>query len=464
MVEFESRMQRTLRFVREEMWDVQLDPRSWAGRAVSFLQFSVMIGQGFVRDMLLLRASALTYFTVLSLVPMIAVMVSIANAVGVTGNFAEAVVDYLAAGSPDASEKILETIENVNFAALGTLGAAMLFLTTVLAIGNIEHSFNQIWGVKKGRTWARRLPDYLAVLVIAPILTGAGLSARTTLESQTAVQYLLSTPVLSSLYGYGLGYLPTVMLGLSFSFLIWFLPNTKVNPASAILGGVIAAVLVAGAQNAYLGLQIGVARANTVFGTFYAIPLLFVWLYCFWAIVLFGAEVAFAHQNLKLYRDEVRGHKTGAADREAIAMSIALEIARTFRDGRECWTADSLADVLNAPVRTVRDLLGYLENSGIVSRRFDGTGEGGVQLGSPADQIQLTDVIASVRGARARLRGDADVAQPVEKLLTTLDRGELEHAGGRTLADLLAEVPPRPSGEAAGCAAAALVDPSAGRG
>jgi membrane protein len=464
MVEFESRVERVVRFVREEMWDAQLDPRSWAGRAVSFLQFSVMIGQGFVRDMLLLRASALTYFTVLSIVPMIAVMVSIANAVGVTGNFAEAIVDYLAAGSPDARVKILETIQNVNFGALGTLGAAMLFLTTVLAIGNIEHSFNHIWGVKKGRTWARRLPDYLAVLVIAPILTGAALSARTTFESQTAVQYMLATPGLSTLYAYGLGYLPTLVLGLAFSFLIWFLPNTKVNAVSAILGGVIAAVLVAGAQNAYLGLQIGVARASTVFGTFYAIPLLFVWLYCFWAIVLFGAEVAFAHQNLHLYRDEVRGHKAGAADREAIAMSIALEIARTFRDGRECWTADTLADALNAPVRIVRDLLGHLESSGIVSRRFDGSGEAGVQLGSPADKIRLTDVIVSVRGTRERLRGDAEVARPVEKLLATLNEGELEQAGGRTLADLLAGVPPRPAGEATVSDVVTSVDPSAGRG
>jgi membrane protein len=464
MAEFGSRLQRIIRFVREEMWDVQLDPRSWAGRAVSFLQFSVMIGQGFVRDMLLLRASALTYFTVLSLVPMIAVMVSIANAVGVTGNFAEAIVDNLAAGSPDAREKILEIIENVNFGALGTLGAAMLFLTTVLAIGNIEHSFNHIWGVKKGRTWARRLPDYLAVLVIAPILTGAALSARTTLESQTAVQYLLSTPGLSTLYGYGLGYLPTLVLGLAFSFLIWFLPNTKVNALSAILGGVIAAVLVAGAQNAYLGLQIGVARANTVFGTFYAIPLLFVWLYCFWAIVLFGAEVAFAHQNLNLYRDEVRGHKAGPADREAIALSIALEIARAFRDRSEAWTSDSLAEALNVPVRAVRDLLGYLEGGGIVSRRLEGDSEAGVQLGRPADQIQLTEVIASVRGIRKPLRGDLGVTRPVEAVLATLNDGELERADGRTLADLVAEIPPRPQGDPEGSRAAGSVDPSAGRG
>jgi membrane protein len=464
MAEFGSRLQRIIRFVREEMWDVQLDPRSWAGRAVSFLQFSVMIGQGFVRDMLLLRASALTYFTVLSLVPMIAVMVSIANAVGVTGNFAEAIVDNLAAGSPDAREKILEIIENVNFGALGTLGAAMLFLTTVLAIGNIEHSFNHIWGVKKGRTWARRLPDYLAVLVIAPILTGAALSARTTLESQTAVQYLLSTPGLSTLYGYGLGYLPTLVLGLAFSFLIWFLPNTKVNALSAILGGVIAAVLVAGAQNAYLGLQIGVARANTVFGTFYAIPLLFVWLYCFWAIVLFGAEVAFAHQNLNLYRDEVRGHKAGPADREAIALSIALEIARAFRDRSEAWTSDSLAEALNVPVRAVRDLLGYLEGGGIVSRRLEGDSEAGVQLGRPADQIQLTEVIASVRGIRKPLRGDLGVTRPVEAVLATLNDGEFERADGRTLADLVAEIPPRPQGDPEGSRATGSVDPSAGRG
>jgi membrane protein len=464
MAEFGSRLQRIIRFVREEMWDVQLDPRSWAGRAVSFLQFSVMIGQGFVRDMLLLRASALTYFTVLSLVPMIAVMVSIANAVGVTGNFAEAIVDNLAAGSPDAREKILEIIENVNFGALGTLGAAMLFLTTVLAIGNIEHSFNHIWGVKKGRTWARRLPDYLAVLVIAPILTGAALSARTTLESQTAVQYLLSTPGLSTLYAYGLGYLPTLVLGLAFSFLIWFLPNTKVNTLSAILGGVIAAVLVAGAQNAYLGLQIGVARANTVFGTFYAIPLLFVWLYCFWAIVLFGAEVAFAHQNLNLYRDEVRGHKAGPADREAIALSIALEIARAFRDRSEAWTSDSLAEALNVPVRAVRDLLGYLEGGGIVSRRLEGDSEAGVQLGRPADQIQLTEVIASVRGIRKPLRGDLGVTRPVEAVLATLNDGEFERADGRTLADLVAEIPPRPQGDPEGSRATGSVDPSAGRG
>jgi DNA-binding IscR family transcriptional regulator len=116
------------------------------------------------------------------------------------------------------------------------------------------------------------------------------------------------------------------------------------------------------------------------------------------------------------------------------------------------------------PVRAVRDLLGYLERSGIVSRRFDGDSEAGVQLGSPADQIQLTDVIASVRGIRKPLRGDVGVTQSVEEVLATLNDGEFERADGRTLADLLSEIPPRPLADPEGATAAASVDPSAGRG
>jgi membrane protein len=455
----ENRIERAARFVREELWYVQHDPRSWAGRAVGFLQFAIMIGQAFVRDQLLLRASALAYFTVLSVVPMIAVMVSIANAVGVTGNFAEMIVDTFAAGIPEARETILDFVNNMKFGALGTIGAAILFLTTVLAIGNIERAFNVIWGVQKGRSWARRVPDYLAVLVIAPIFAGVALSVRTTLESQTAVQYLVSIPVFSTLYTYGLVWLPTLVLGLTFSFLFWFMPNTKVHPLSAILGGVIAAILVLSAQNAYFGLQIGVARANIVFGAFYALPLLFVWLYFFWALVLFGAEIAFAHQNLHLYRDEVRGHKTGPADREAIAMSIAVEIGRVFRDGGESWTSDSLAEAIRVPVRTVREVLRDLEATGIVARRVDDDREGAVQLGIAADRITLTDVLASVRGTRDPLRGDDDVVRPVEAALDTLTEGESTVARGRTLADLLEAVPPRRAGSRE-----ALVDPPPAQG
>jgi membrane protein len=432
--------QRAHRFVRDELWDAQPAPRSAAARALAVLQFGVMIGQGFVKDALLLRASALTYFTVLSLVPLLAIMVSIADAVGITGNFAEKIVDRFAAGSPEMQEKILGFVENANFGALGTLGAVTLFLTTVFGISNIERSFNEIWGVKQARTWARRFPDYLAVLVIAPILATVALSLATTLKSQALVQKLLEFPLFATLYTYGLQQVPAVVLSIAFAFLIWFLPNTKVKASSALLGGLGAGFRVVSAQNLYLGMSIGMARAQTLYGNFAQVPLLFVWIYFFWAIVLFGAEVAFAYQSLELYRRQVRGRKAGPAEREAIGLCISLEVARAFRDGQEAWNPDSLAEALQVPVRTVRDVLRHLEAASIVAERGGDDRAGDYQLGRPAESILVTDVIASLRGSREAMRGDQAITRPVEALLAALNEGEAKGASGQTLGDLLAEV------------------------
>jgi membrane protein len=460
-----THVQRARQFLRDELWDSQPEPRTAAARALAVLQFGVMIGQGFVKDHLLLRASALTYFTVLSIVPMLAIMISIAHAVGVTGNFAEAVVDRIAAGSPEAQEQILAFVKDANLGALGTLGAAMLFLTTVLGISNIERSFNEIWGVEQVRTWARRLPDYLTVLVVAPMLAGVALSLATTLKSQVLVQRLLDIPLFTTLYAYGLTQVPTVVLSLAFAFLIWFLPNTKVRPLSALLGGLVAGFLVMAAQSAYLGMSIGVARANALYGGFAQVPLLFIWIYFFWAIVLFGAEVAFAYQNLDLYRREVRGRKAGPAEREAIGLCIALEVACAFRDARKPWDADALADALKVPVRTVRDVLRHLEAAGIVAERGGPDREDDFQLGRPAETILVTDVIACLRGGREPLRGDDAVIRPVEALLAALDEGEGKGAAGQTLADLLSEVPRnRSPGAAAFPPAEARADPFGAQG
>jgi len=433
-----ERVRRARAFVREELWEAEPEPRSTAARALAVLQFSVMIGQGFVRDQLLLRASALTYFTVLSIVPLLAIMIAIADAVGVTGNFAGMVVDRVAAGSPAAREKILALVEQANFGALGSIGAASLFLTTVLGISNIERSFNKIWGVKQVRSLGRRLPDYLAVLVIAPVLAGSGLSLATTLKSELALQKLMDLPGFVPLYTYGLRQLPAVVLSLAFAFLIWFLPNTRVRPPAALLGGFVAGFLVVAAQDAYLGMSFGFSRANVLYGSFAQIPLLFVWIYFFWAIVLFGAEVAFAYQNLDLYRREVRGEKAGPAEREAIALCIALEVARAFRDSGVVWNADDLAESLKVPVRTVRDVLNQLEAAGIVAE-LGRDREDGYQLGRPAEMVRVTDVITCLRGERKPVGVTSEISIPVERLLDSLAEGQEKSAGGQTLADLLTE-------------------------
>jgi membrane protein len=319
----------------------------------------------------------------------------------------------------------------------------MLFLTTVLGISNIERSLNHIWGVRQERSWARRIPDYLAVLVVAPLLLGAGLSLGTTLHSQWLVQRLLEWRAFQIVFDFGLTLAPTLVLAVAFAFLYGFLPNTKVKPTAALLGGLVAGLLVDLAQSAYLGLSVGAARASALYGGFAQLPLLFVWIYFFWAIVLFGAEIAFAWQNLELYVREVRGERAGPAEREAIGLRIALEIARGFRNGDAAWTSDQLSDAMRVPARTVRDVLVPLERARIVSAVAGEPGDAW-QLGRPADRIPVTDVLAALRGPREPVLGDRPVARVAEAALAELAEGEAKAAAGHTLADLVTQLPPAP--------------------
>ncbi len=444
-----GRLQRAQAFLRDGLWRVEIEPRTWAARAAWLLQLGVMIAQGFVRDRLLLRASALAYFTVLSMVPLLAIAVSLVGSLGVGGEVARLAVEQIAAGSPDAQTYLLGIIENANVRGLGSLGAVTLFLTTVLGIGTIEGALNGIWGVRQVRPWTRRLPDYLAVLVVAPLLLGLALSLATTLRNEWLVQRLLEIPAFQVAWELGLRHAPTLVLAVGFAFLYGFLPNTSVRPASAALGGLVAGVLVNVAQGAYLGFSIGATRANALYGGFALLPLLFVWIYVFWAIALLGAEVAFAHQNLPLYRREVQGRVAGSAEREAVGLRIALEVARAFRDAAPPWTAEALSEALRVPVRTVRSVLADLESGHLVAALDAPQRVGSWQLGRPAERILVSDVLAALRGPREIAAGDPPLAGAVGQVLAELGEAEAKGAGGRCLADVLEGVPPGPAGRSA---------------
>jgi membrane protein len=173
------------------------------------------------------------------------------------------------------------------------------------------------------------------------------------------VQRLLEFPLFATLYDTGLRQAPILLSIVAFAFLYWFLPNTGVRIVSALLGGIVAGVLFGIAQYSYLQFNVGVIRYNTIFGSIAFLPLLMVWIYVCWAIILLGAEVAYAHQTLPLYRREVRGTPAGAAARESIGLAIAVELARAFRDGRPPWSVDGLRSLdIRPTVRAAAELEG----------------------------------------------------------------------------------------------------------
>ena len=430
---------RVQRYLDQELWRKAEGEAAWLRIGRQALQVGVIVSQGVARNHTLLRASALTYFTMLSLIPLLALAIALVEAFGAGDQLVRLVVGQIGAVSPEAGDQILAMVKRVDFRSLGAVGGATLFITTVLALSNVEKALNFIWGVDRARPLVRRFPDYLAVLVVAPLLLTVALSLATSLRSDAVVARVLSQPVLATLYDLGFHHTPTLLFWGAFSFLYWFLPNTTVRPVPALVGGALAALLFTALQGAYVAFQVGAARSNALFGSFAALPILLVWIYFSWAIVLLGAELAFALQNRASFRQAREGEEPEPAEREAIGLAVATQLARAFRTGDGGVTAEELAGTLDVPVRTVRSLLRALESATLVAPRGDAKLDG-YQLGRAAETITAADVLTALRGASTRTLGRLAGDPALRALLTEVEAGLGPVLRGRTLAELAAPV------------------------
>jgi len=391
-------VERARRFLLTDVWTLEGTGSRLTNAFLRALQFVILTAEGFYRDKLLLRASALTYITALAVVPLLAVVLGILRLVGADQKLADMAIEQIAMGSPDTAQMIGDLVRNANFAQLGTLGATMLLLTTVLSLRHLEKTLNDIWGVRDPRSWLRRLSDYLAVMVIAPLLTGTAVSLATTLQSQSTIRWLFDFPLFARLYSMGLSHLPAVLLLAGFTFLYGFFPNTRVRWRSALVGGLVATVLFSLARSLYVDFYVGAARYSVLFGSAAALPLLLGWLYFCWAIVLLGAEVSYASQNLAQYRREMRLGTPCPAEREALGLHVAVQIARHFRDEEPPPTAESMCERLEVSVRAVRDLLAVLEDGGLVIQTTIDDEDAGYVPARPLDRISVGDVLRRLRG------------------------------------------------------------------
>jgi membrane protein len=385
--------------VEKELW--VLDPEEpWLlRRSRSVAQLLVLTISGFQSDRLLLRASALTYVTALSIIPMLGVVFAILGMFGGSKTLVDFAIDQLTSVAPEVRETVQGYVAGLNFASFGTIGGTIVFLTAVLALRHLEMTMNEIWGVSHSRSWARRFTDYLAVMVVAPISTAVAMSLGTAIQDDTVVGQLMATPIFSSLYGIGLSLAPFAILFLGFTFLYWFFPNTKVRIGAAALGGAVAAVLFLVARGIYVYFQVGAATYQAVFGALSAVPLILAWLYACWSVVLLGAEVAFATQNLPFARREMQAGVIPAVQREAVAVQLAVEIARRFDHRLAPPTAEMLADRLEEPVRLVRRQIAELEEAGLLRTVLPlEDRDSGYVPSAPIEDLTVGAVLRAVRG------------------------------------------------------------------
>jgi len=336
------------------------------------LRIIMLALRGFSEDKVSLRASALTFYSLLSVVPTVAMIFGIAKGFGFQNKLEAELVNGFK-GQEEALDWIVNMarnyLENVKGGLIAGIGLIVLFWTVMGLLTNIERSFNGIWQVKKSRPFVRKLTDYLSIMLIAPIFLFVASSANVFITTQIDV---ITTEVallgqIKPMINFSLHFMPY--------FLIWFLltivymamPNTKVNFSSALVGGIIAGTLVQLSQWGYVYFQLGVSKYNAIYGSFAAIPLFLIWLQISWLIVLLGAEISFAKQNLARYEYEYDSLNISYKLKSILTLLIANYVIKIFAKGDTPFTSFQLARELKIPVRIVRNITFELTEAGIFS-------------------------------------------------------------------------------------------------
>ncbi|MBI9066828.1 MAG: YihY/virulence factor BrkB family protein [Salinivirgaceae bacterium] len=356
-------------FIQYDIWKIELSSISNVHAIIlKLIRTFTLAYRGFKEDKVNLRASALTFFSVLSVVPVVAMGFGIAKGFGFEDNLQQLLQDSLK-GQEDVATWIISFSNNLLSDVSGGLilgvGIGILFWTVLKVLGNIENAFNQIWQVRNSRVFFRKFSDYFAILLIAPILFVISSSLQVFLLD--SVDKIAETIPL-------IGYLKPVfnlvqymLIWLLFTFIYMVMPNTKVNFGAALLAGIIAGTGFSLLQWGYIHFQVGVSKYNTIYGGFAALPLFLIWMNWSWLIVLLGAEISFSAQNHKEYEFETDIKGLNLKSKQLISLFISHSIIKTFEKGEDPETSQTISEKLKLPVRLVRYILYELVECRIIA-------------------------------------------------------------------------------------------------
>ena len=360
-------------FLKRDIWKVPLDEMSPI-RAFFLRQLQILLIalRGLNDDNIYLRASALTFFTLLSLVPIVAMAFGIATGFGLE-EYLVAQLEQAFVGRVEVLEFILEfaesLLETTQGGIMAGVGLGILFFTIMKVMSHIEESFNEIWQIKKERSFSRKFADYFSIMLIAPffIILSNILSVflSTQIEDLTTRFDLIGffSPLLLTV----MRLIPFILVWILFTLLYIIMPNTRVKFSSALVAGIIAGTIFQLVQYGYIYFQVGVARYSTIYGSFAALPLLMFWMQVSWVVVLFGAELSFANQNYEHYEYESESLNMSRYNRRLITLYMVNYLVKNFEIGDPPSTSVQLSSNLKIPIRLVSEILNELLEIKVIS-------------------------------------------------------------------------------------------------
>jgi membrane protein len=343
----------------------------------------------FIIDQCQVKASALTFFSLLSVVPLAAMAFGIAKGFG----FREALEEELQKRLVGHEEVVawiqdfaLGYLDNTKGGMIAGISLVVVLFAVMRLMDGIEESFNDIWDVKKSRSFIRKFSDYVSLVMIAILLLGTSSGVIVFISNSLRDIEMVSFAGTLLIWG-----APYIIIWLVFSLLFMIMPNTRVKPGAAFFGGIIAGSLFLLVQYGYVYFQIGVSRYNAIYGSFAALPLFLIWMQTSWMIVLFGAELSFAFQNEKSFEFEVDTRNMSNYTQRIVSLLIVKDVVKAFDKGDELRSVGKLASDLRLPIRLVTDLVYKLFEAGVLVEVEGDSKDDMVVL--PAFDINKMDVV-----------------------------------------------------------------------
>ncbi len=427
-------------FLIKDLWEIEnVGISTFKSFLYKQIRIIFMVWKGFVEDNCPLHASALTFTTLLSIVPFLAVLFSISKGLGLKVLEPLLLNETITGIGGDVVRLLVSSAKKTNTTALGALGGGVLIITVVKMLSTVENSFNTIWGVKRSRSILRKTSDYLSVLIVVPILIAAAITVTAFLENISFAQKILTQGMIKQLI---INFAPFVSLWIAFISVYMFMPNTGVRIQHALIGGVIAGTIWQVVQRIYISFGIGVAKYNAIYGGFAQLPLFLIWLYISWVIVLLGAEISFASQNVKTYTQEKWAQSASYSFREELVLYLVALIANNFYSGSPPWTVERISQKLNVSSRLVKDILFQLCKTDILDEV-----NGDVTYYQPAaalEKISIERVLNEIKNygenPSQRIKIENKNAKYVKEIINNLSQARKKSLNNMTLRDLVLEV------------------------
>ena len=469
------------------------------GRLERFVHFWVLVIRQFVRHRCLVRASALSYSTLIALIPLLVVALSVTSSllkpqgeaqfqhaiekltsalippatIGtnvaasdnhavmiVTTNLAAAVdgadtnslsTNLVAASSANAiivpvsaqkemARQIWVFVQKTQSGALGATGVVLLVFVAISLLGRIEETFNDIWGVTRGRNWLTQIQLYSTAIMLGPLLLITALGLAGGSQFQLVKDFITSTPVIGKIIFH---LLPLLVLWLAFTFVYQLLPNTKVKFSAAFVGGAVAGTLWH-LNNVFGYLFVSRVFTNsTIYGNLCLLPVFMAGIYLSWVILLFGVQVAYAYQNRAAYLQDRLADNINQRGREFVALRLMTSLGQRFQNGLRPATVFQLSTELGIPSRLTQSVLRTLAHTQLVTEVAGA--ETAFVPARPLENITAYDILLALRtgvGQELPLREEAALSE-IYGEFTRIEKAEREAASTISLLALANRMPRR---------------------